>query len=165
MGIQDLGAIGEFISSVVIIVTLVVLIYEVRGSKHATLRSNVQERQRKRDDLQRSIAETPDLASIWVTADQHLGFSRVEEGAEFGLEPDQYWRLNLHFSRTFFQLLDAYKSDLPEEERVSVHAQLRFLLSQPAFSKWYEVTAQSAFSRDGYIRPFLDYVDEVKTAL
>ena len=32
MDIQDLGAIGEFISSVVIIVTLAVLIYQVRGS-------------------------------------------------------------------------------------------------------------------------------------
>jgi hypothetical protein len=33
MGIQDLGAIGEFISSLVIVVTLMVLIYEVRGAK------------------------------------------------------------------------------------------------------------------------------------
>ena len=43
MGIQDLGAIGEFVSSLVIVVTLLVLIYEVRGTRQATLRANSQE--------------------------------------------------------------------------------------------------------------------------
>jgi hypothetical protein len=40
MGVQDLGAIGESISSLVIAVTLMVLIYEVRGPKNATLQAN-----------------------------------------------------------------------------------------------------------------------------
>jgi hypothetical protein len=164
MGIQDLGAMGEFISSVAIVITLVVLIYEVRGSKWATLRANVLERQRKRDDVQRSVAESADLANIWVTANHHLGHP-PSEAAEFGLEPDQYMRLTLHFSRTFLQLHDAYIADLPEEEREGVENQVRFLLSQPAFSKWYETGARPVFSGASYMGGFFNRVDEIRASL
>ncbi len=165
MSIQDLGAIGEFISSVVIVVTLVVLIHEVRGSKQATLRANVLERQRKRDDLQRSQVESPDLGNMWVKANQHLGLSQTEPAAEFGLEPDQYHRLSLHFGRTLLQLHDAYMSDLPKEEREDVESQLRFLLSQPAFSKWYETIGRSVFSRSSYRRGFFDRIEEIRATV
>ncbi|HEY5681818.1 MAG TPA: hypothetical protein VIS55_17225 [Pseudomonadales bacterium] len=56
MGIQDLGAIGEFISSLVIVVTLLVLIYEVRGAKNATLQANAQERQPKLDAVDTDLS-------------------------------------------------------------------------------------------------------------
>ena len=67
MGIQDLGAVGEFISSLVIVVTLLVLIYEVRGIKQATLQSNAQERQRKQEGCLTTMSETPSLmASLFL---------------------------------------------------------------------------------------------------
>ena len=89
MGIQDLGAIGEFISSLVIVVTLMVLIYEVRGAKQATLLANAHERQRRRDETNRSLADSPDLAAIQSAANQHLGgWPLAERAAEFGLEPE-----------------------------------------------------------------------------
>ena len=97
MGIQDLGAIGEFVSSLVIVVTLLVLIYEVRGTRQATLRANSQERQRKRDDIIRSFAESPDLGRFLETANQRLGMSRSEIATQFGLEADQYLRLHHAF--------------------------------------------------------------------
>ena len=88
MGIQDLGAIGEFSSSLVIVVTLMVLIYEVRGTKQATLLANAHERQRRRDETNRSLADSPDLAGIQSAANQHLGgWPLAERAAEFGLEP------------------------------------------------------------------------------
>ena len=42
MDIQDLGAIGEFVSSIVIVVTVAFLVIEVRSSKQATLQSTKQ---------------------------------------------------------------------------------------------------------------------------
>ena len=69
MGIQDLGAIGEFISSVVIIITLAVLIYEVRGTERATLQANAHERLRRQEGFLATLSETSDLAMAWERAD------------------------------------------------------------------------------------------------
>jgi hypothetical protein len=133
MGIQDLGAIGEFISSLVIVVTLMVLIYEVRGAKNATLQANAQERQRKLDDYLRSVAESPDLAGIIETANQHLGGARLADPAtEFGLERDQYARLYYQNLRVLTQARDAYVSSLPEDERLALDALIAANLSVPS---------------------------------
>jgi hypothetical protein len=130
MGIQDLGAIGEFVSSLVIAVTLMVLIYEVRGSKQATLQANAQERQRKVSDGFRSVAESPDLAAIIQQANQYLGFSS-ERAAEFGLEADQMSRLAAHYLRTMTQMRDAYVPGLPEDEVSSLDAQIVPCFARP----------------------------------
>ena len=76
MDIQDLGAIGEFISSVVIIVTLAVLIYQVRGSKMATLQANAQERTRNQDAILGTPSESAHLCTIFAKAEEHLGDAR-----------------------------------------------------------------------------------------
>ncbi len=46
MDIQDLGAIGEFISSVAIVITLIFLTTETRRARNATQQSNRQARHR-----------------------------------------------------------------------------------------------------------------------
>jgi hypothetical protein len=167
MGIQDLGAIGEFISSLVIVVTLLVLIYEVRGAKNATLQANAQERQRRRDDTFRSIAESPDLALIQVSADRHLGSSAVADldalAVEFGLEPDQCVRLIANFARQFAQLRDAFVSDLAPEEREVVDIGIATLVSQPAFGKWYDIALSA--QRGSGLNRFLDHVDEIRASM
>ncbi len=167
MGIQDLGAIGEFISSLVIVVTLLVLIYEVRGAKNATLQANAQERQRRRDDTFRSMAESPDLARIHASADRHLGGSVVADldalAAAFGLEPDQCVRLVANFARQFAQLRDAFVSDLPPEEREVVDIGIANLVSQPAFEKWYDFTL--SLQRGTGLDRFLDHVDEIRASM
>ena len=118
MGIQDLGAMGEFISSLVIVITLVVLIYEVRGTKQATQQANALERQRKRDLAYGAMAEAPNLAAIWAKAENHLGNSKFEEQArEFGLEADEWFQLSSYLSRRMAGFLNAFDMDLPEKER------------------------------------------------
>lgn len=165
MGIQDLGAIGEFISSLVIVVTLMVLIYEVRGAKQATLLANAHERQRRRDETNRSLADSPDLAAIQSAANQHLGgWPFAERAAEFGLKPDQFLRLNAHFGRTFLQLRNAYLSGVPDEELESIDDQIRIMFSQPAFAKLYEVL-WSDRPRTNLTDRFLKHVDEIRASL
>jgi hypothetical protein len=100
MGIQDLGAIGEFVSSLVIFFTLLVLIYEVRGAKNATLQANAQERQRKQEGLLTTMSQTPSLMASWAKVNQHLGDTRwSEEAAQFGLASDEWRQLTVHFAR------------------------------------------------------------------
>ena len=161
MGIQDLGAIGEFIGSLVIVMTLMVFIYEVRGNRQANLQADAQERQRKRDDLQRSQVESRDLADIFVAANQHPGLSIIDRAAEFGIEPAQYQRLSLHFSRVLLSSQDAYMADLPLEEHQGVVDQLRFLFGQPAFAKWYEVSGRPIFG-EGRAIGFFDHIEEMR---
>ena len=162
MGIQDLGAIGEFISSVVIVFTLVVLIYEVRGARQATLRANAQERQSKRDNLARSLAESPDLAQILETANQYLGLSRSEIAAEFGLGADQYRRLDALFMRMLLQWRDAFLLDLPEKERAALSINIRLFFSEPAAEKWYDL--RRAEYRGADLGPFFDHLDRVRAS-
>ena len=42
MNIQDLGAIGEFISSITIVITLIILTVETRRARNATQQTNRQ---------------------------------------------------------------------------------------------------------------------------
>ena len=163
MGIQDLGAIGEFISSLVIVFTLVVLIYEVRGSKQATLSANAQERQNKRDDIVRSIAESSVLGRILETANHHLGVSRSEIAAEFGLEADQYLRLNFAFGRLLNDWRAAFVSDLSAKERAAVDLNARLWFSEPAVARWYDLT-WSAY-REGDFGLFLEHLDEIRASV
>jgi hypothetical protein len=163
MDIQDLGAIGEFVSSVIIIVTLMVLIYEVRGSKQATLTANAQERQRKRDDGMRSVAESPDLAEIVQKANAHLGYSS-ERAAEFGLEPAQMSRLVAYYLLTMSQMRDAYVSGLPEDEVISLDAQIAAVFQGPAFAKWYDAYLLNA-PRGGSFEGFWEHVEKIRAML
>ena len=148
-----------------IVVTLLVLIYEVRGAKNATLQANAQERQRRRDDLARSVAESSDLAGIQEAANQHLGGSSFTElAAEFGLEPDQFMRLTAHYGRASLQLRNAYLSGLPEEELESLDQQISTLFALPAYAKWYDLY-QSMSPRVGALGRYLDHVDEIRASM
>ena len=64
MDIQDLGAIGEFISSVAIVITLIFLTIETRRSRNATQQSNRQARHRIRTDINLASAVSPQLCEI-----------------------------------------------------------------------------------------------------
>ena len=164
MGIQDLGAIGEFVSSIVIVVTLVVLVYEVRGSKQATLRANAQERKRQRNETTRSIVESPDLSRILTTANEHLGLSQAEVAAAFGLDPDEYRRLAAYNVRMLAQWSDAYGSELPEDERAANDGLIRYAFSLPSFSKWYDLT-WAGVPRPRYSAAFFEHVEEIRASL
>ena len=163
MGIQDLGAVGEFVSSLVIVITLLVLIYEVRGAKQATMRANAQERQRKRDDIVRSFAESPDLGRFLETANQRLGLSRSEIAAQFGLEPDQYWRLDFALGRLMTDWRAAFFSDLPANERAAVDLNARIWLSEPAVARWYDLRWSGY--REGEMGLFLEHLDEIRASV
>ena len=163
MEIQDLGAIGEFISSVVVVVMLMFLLFEVRATKRASLQANAQERQRTRNASLRAMRETP-MAAVITKANQHLGDTQAEVHArEFGLEPHEYTQLWFHYWGTFVQMRDAYLSDLPETEVEALDGQIRSRFGTPAFAKWYDVLGSLA--PDGnFIENFQSHVDQMRAA-
>lgn len=143
MDIQDLGAIGEFISSIVILITLVVLAYEVRTAKRATQVANVQERHRARDFTWAMPVEAPHLAEIVTKANNHLGYRRLEEEArDFGLEPHEMGMLGNYFMLVLTHWSDWLELELPGRERELLELNIKNRLNQPVFMKWFDRAAE-----------------------
>ena len=66
MNVQDLGAIGEFISSIAIVITLIFLTMETRHARNATQQSDRLARHRIRTDLSLAFAVNPQLSEVFV---------------------------------------------------------------------------------------------------
>jgi len=161
--IQDLGAIGEFVSSIVIVVTLVILVFEVRGTKRAMLGSNAQERHRGRDLILGMLAESPDLADILTRAQQFLGNTPYEAADdEFGIERGELARLHFLFMRQMAHMKDAWESELPDDDRRYVDISIANSFADPAFAKWYDIMRPTSRSGDREERWYA-HMDRLRT--
>ena len=142
MEIQDLGAIGEFISSIAIVVTLIFLVLETRRSRAATQQSNRQARQRIRTDHSLGIAFNPQFAEVFVTALGEPGDLDRPPGpdpGDFGLSQAAGFQIYC-FSVSFARYLeDQFFSDLPETDRFALESQVRILTHNPYMSKFWEM--------------------------
>jgi len=158
MGIQDLGAIGELISSIVIAVTLVVLIYEVRSSKRATIQNNQYERRRARDSLNTALSQNPQLAEILIRANQYVAEGEIRQqtnAREFGIEPNEWVQLANHWIQVLGYHRDQYYTELPvEDQRANADVLTRTFRREPAFAKYYEETLRNGVGEE--FRQFAD---------
>ena len=57
MELQDLGAVGEFVSSICILITLAFLVSEIRATNRAALDANSHARREARDRVFASVVE------------------------------------------------------------------------------------------------------------
>ena len=71
MDIQDLGALGEFIGSIAIVVTLIFLTVETRQARNATQQSNRQARHLIRSQLNQALAVNPQLAEVMTRSNRY----------------------------------------------------------------------------------------------
>ena len=94
MEIQDLGAIGEFVSSMAIVITLIFLAMETRRSRVETQQSSRQARQRIRTDLSLAIAVNPQLSELMVKSSDELDSQgTIPDPSDFGLTPSEGLRM------------------------------------------------------------------------
>jgi len=161
--IQDLGALGELISSIVIVIALIALIYEVRSSKQATLRMNAQDRRRARDAAFSQVVEHPHLAAIIVKAEMNLGNTTFFAAAgEYGLEPDEFHTLQAHLAYVFQAWADAFQSDLSNEERDANDLHIAGLLSvSSTLQKFYAGLSSAARTPNHPAQDFCRHVDQL----
>ena len=157
MNVQDLGAIGEFISSIAIVITLIFLTMETRQARNATQQSNRQARHRIRTDLNLALAENPSLCEVLARSTQHLNAGKplFDSESEWGLsahEGMQFFSYSLAF---LWHFEDQYFSDLPETDRSSLESQIRILLGIPPFLKHWEV------NKSGFDKRFQEYADDL----
>jgi len=153
MDIQDLGAIGEFISSVAIVITLIFLTMETRHARNATQQGNRQARHQIRTDISLSLAVNPQLSEVLAKSAAHLGGDPLEN--EFGLTDSEYIQLLLHTLSSFRHFEDQYFSDLPASDRLGLESQVRQALSLSTYSKLWEQF------KGGFDDRFQQYVDNL----
>ena len=156
MEIQDLGAIGEFISSIAIVITLIFLVLETRRARGATQQSNRQARQRIRTDLSLAIAVNPQLTEVFAKSVGEFDPEGVmPDPRDFGLsaaEGLQFFNYAVAYVR---YLEDQFFSDLPETDRFSMESQVRAITGTPYISNFW------GRSKSMFDPRFREYVDDL----
>ena len=158
MNVQDLGAIGEFISSIAIVITLIFLTMETRRARNATQQSNRQARHRIRTDIDISAALNPQLTEVIAKSIRHLAGSstpRSTTASDFGLSDAEWIQLRSVVMSSLRHFEDTYFSDLPETDRSALESQTRSFLNISAFSKCWER------SKNEFDHRFQEYVDNL----
>jgi hypothetical protein len=138
MSISELGSLGEFVSSIGVLITLVYLAVQVRHSKHIAMGHSYQTRVGFRIDAHRHESE-PHIAELSTkvgamenTADFIKNFNKLEE-----IQKQQYRHITLiqvqQCDNTFYQ----YSLGLIGEEQM-LQAAVRV---QMAYGVWEYMTA------------------------
>jgi hypothetical protein len=152
--IMELGAIGEFISSIAIVTTLVFLLLETRQSKAATQQSNRQARQRIRTDLSLALVVNPQIAELFAKTLQDDSLTGFTQANEFNLSIAEGIQV-FNYTLAYFRYLeDQFFSDLPETDRFALESQVR-QVHGPYFKKYWEE------KKSDYDPLFQKYVNEM----
>jgi hypothetical protein len=117
MDIQDLGAIGEFISSFAVLITLIYVAVQLRETRNALGAQAYQERTFAQQDALLRVAENSDLAAVLTKFQPPTGLDFDLDAFE-KLEPVEQTRIRtfhqafaLRFDNTAFQYQSGYISD------------------------------------------------------
>ncbi len=147
MSIQDLGAIGEFIGSMVIVVTLIYLAIQNRQQHKLMMSSAFQSRTATLLELYSEIARDPELAEIVMRSNQGAVLTDLER---FRLS---YWVQC--FLKTGENIFFQSKLGVIEEEFTATLEALRDRVAdnEQMRATWFQVKSQ-------YSKSFQIYIDE-----
>ena len=138
MSIMELGALGEFVASMVVLVTLVYLAVQMRQAKEVAEQSAVDSRNRSAIELFMGTATSEHLAPALVKAQAGLGGG--EDGydtmvraliSDAALTPDEAMRVFQFCGAMTRNHQSIYRSNLPGVELESFDANLRSWYSTP----------------------------------
>ena len=151
MDIQDLGAIGEFVSSIAIVVTLILLLLEMRQARRATQASNRHARQRIRTDVGLLAAGNAQLCELLARSMPN------DVGPQFWHKFELTDAENIQLAKymlTFVRYLeDQFFSDLPDTDRIALQNHIQSIKAFPYAMAFWEATKST------YDRRFREFVD------
>jgi len=127
MNWDAIGAIGEFVSALAVLITLVYLAVQIRQAKKQIALTGIQERARQVQNVMLPIATDPSLASIIMKAG-HPPFG------EFGLDPEEAHRFGA-WCHAWMQMAQASHYLLPEGTQDDL---LKLWLLLPAWAEFWE---------------------------
>ncbi|MBT3834307.1 MAG: hypothetical protein HOB98_04290 [Gammaproteobacteria bacterium] len=146
MTIDELGSLGEFIGSIIVLLSLVYLALEIRSNTETARTSTYQSVVSEFGALNRSMASTPGLSRLFASALEDFDSLDSEEKARIS----QLFFVCFHnFENMYYQ----YKKGYLEDEvwtgwkrlMLSYHA-------RPGFQAWWEIR------RDVYSASFVKFL-------
>ncbi len=122
MELQDLGAVGEFVSSICILITLAFLVSEIRATNRAALDANSHARREARDRVFASVVENSSLANAIVKS----------PGVDEGLTAAEQMQLTVQYFRFWWYFRDQHFTKLHPDDRRAVEKSLTNMINGDA---------------------------------
>jgi hypothetical protein len=131
MSLADLGAIGEFISSIAVVITLIYLAIQIRENTESVKETNSIIHTDRMIGHSRAIASDPQLADIFRRGSADRSSLKDAERWQFGT---YMWSLFVDFQSEYFakkqDRLDAYHWQFQERNMV-------LYLMRPGIEEWW----------------------------
>lgn len=145
MTLEQLGNLGEFFGSIAVLITLIYLAMQVRFARMDSRAALLQHRNDSARDLWLCLASNERLARLMASGDERLGYMsnaahRLMDEAK--LTADEAVSAVGFACANFMHRQTAYLSDLTQDERRALDAQLVYLFSGGVYGLWFEGIAQ-----------------------
>ncbi len=150
MTIQELGSIGEFISSIVVLITLIYLAVQVRQTRNATIASTMQTNRMQFQSIMLANRDSQ-IAPIILKADSGEPLTDEEE-YRLGTHINLQW--NLLFSE-YVQLQIGYTAAWAPSDKLALKRIFNRYGGRAA--AWWDATGKQI-----YPEQFVDYVESVR---
>lgn len=138
LSIQDLGAIGEFISSIVVLLTLVYLAIQTNLTRKASQATLQWTRANASRELSLMWANNPD--TVKLIEEFGRSESSIQQGDEFNARAFQYISMN----RAIMDLHQAfYMTAQTDQDRQLALERIKFQMTIPGFISSWPVMKQS----------------------
>ena len=158
MSIMELGALGEFIASMVVLVTLVYLTAQVKQTKELSQQAALESRNTNMRDLLLALAVSDHLAPIQAQARQAFAVEESPLAAaliERGLTLEQAIRFEAYQIAVIRNHQTQFRTYVPEPERRGISANVRRQYDHPLGRViWSSFRARGSLSPD-----FVAYMD------
>lgn len=150
MTIAELGNLGEFVSSIAVLISLIYLAIQVKSSTEAARMSTYQSVVSDFGALNRSMASTPDLSILFVNAMEDFGKLSADEKARVS----QLFFVAFHyFENMYYQNQKGY---LEDDVWLGWKRLMLTYHSRPGFQSWW------ALRHEVYSQSFVDFLQRAK---
>ncbi len=150
MTIQELGSIGEFVSSIAVLLTLIYLAVQVRQARNATIASTMQTNRQQFQSIMLANRDSL-IAPIIIKADKG---EPLNEEEEYRLSNHINLQWNLLFSE-FVQLQIGYTTEWAPSDKLAL--QRIFSRYGGRAGAWWESNG-----REIYPQTFVDHVEAIR---
>jgi len=140
MSISELGSLGEFVSAVAVLVTLIYLSLQIRQNTHATRAVSHHAVTDALNQLNLTIGRDPELMQLWLSGMSNRSALNKVQCEQF----DTLLRAYLHICDTMYYQarVGAGDSELWDAEKRYV----AITLTSPGGKEWLEINSQSISS-------------------
>lgn len=149
MNWEAIGAIGEFVGAIVVVITLLYLAVQIRQTSKSIEVSALRDTTAQWNHWSELLATSPDLAAIVVRGNQSYRQLSDEEALRYGAYVQSFFD-NVESSRTL-SVLHKLDTDLEVTEAI-----VRRRISTNGFYEWWTENMQD------YDRDFVDWIEKVR---